>query len=288
MIYYKLKIKPQRKPDFICIGAPKAGTTWLWRVLNDHPDVSLPHPKELRFFAYRDYGPNMPFTSLKRLVNMLHKLPAGESRDLLIQASINELKCRFGDLEDYLEIFGRLPKDHLVGEVSPQYALLSDPFVKDMYEMNKKLKLLFLIRDPVERSISNAKMKLNEKTVELNDENIFKIAISQVQKNLSSYDIIIEKYLRVFPCKNLKIFYYDDIKSNPFNLLKEICCYLGLKYKDKYFLSTAQKPAFEGPKVNLETDLYKKIYKHYANIYKRLSKLFGDKVAVWEQKYKIL
>lgn len=37
-------------PDFICIGAHKAATTWLSRNLSRHPDIWLPFTKELHFF----------------------------------------------------------------------------------------------------------------------------------------------------------------------------------------------------------------------------------------------
>jgi hypothetical protein len=37
-------------PKFICIGAQRAGTTWLHECLNEHPDVYVPPEKELHFF----------------------------------------------------------------------------------------------------------------------------------------------------------------------------------------------------------------------------------------------
>ena len=37
-------------PDFICIGAQKAGTTWLERNLRGHPQVWLPPVKAVRYF----------------------------------------------------------------------------------------------------------------------------------------------------------------------------------------------------------------------------------------------
>ena len=37
-------------PNFICIGAQRAGTTWLHDCLNEHPEVYVPEKKELHFF----------------------------------------------------------------------------------------------------------------------------------------------------------------------------------------------------------------------------------------------
>lgn len=39
-------------PSFICIGAQRAGTTWLYHCLKEHPEVFMPEVKELRFFNY--------------------------------------------------------------------------------------------------------------------------------------------------------------------------------------------------------------------------------------------
>lgn len=45
------------KPSFVGIGAQKCATSWLYRILEDHPEVALSQPKELHFFsAHFDRG----------------------------------------------------------------------------------------------------------------------------------------------------------------------------------------------------------------------------------------
>jgi len=44
-------IQAVRKPDFLIIGAQKAGTTWLWQMLQEHPGTLLPAEKEMHFFG---------------------------------------------------------------------------------------------------------------------------------------------------------------------------------------------------------------------------------------------
>ena len=39
-------------PDFMILGPQRTGTTWLQRYLIQHPDVFMPHLKELYFFNY--------------------------------------------------------------------------------------------------------------------------------------------------------------------------------------------------------------------------------------------
>jgi hypothetical protein len=40
-----------KKPDFLIIGAQKCGTTWLWRMLEQHPQTALPQKKEIHYFG---------------------------------------------------------------------------------------------------------------------------------------------------------------------------------------------------------------------------------------------
>ena len=57
------------KPTFIGIGAQKCATTWVYRVLADHPEALLSDPKELHFFSsnfdrgYQWYEKHFPETS---------------------------------------------------------------------------------------------------------------------------------------------------------------------------------------------------------------------------------
>ena len=48
-------------PNFLIIGAQKAGTTWLDRNLREHPKIWLPPEKEIHFF---DLPRPLPFAAL--------------------------------------------------------------------------------------------------------------------------------------------------------------------------------------------------------------------------------
>lgn len=46
-----------RKPTYVGIGAQKCASTWLHRILAEHPQVAVPEVKEVDFFSYRyDHG----------------------------------------------------------------------------------------------------------------------------------------------------------------------------------------------------------------------------------------
>src|ERR1043166_6011740 len=47
-------------PNYIGIGVPKAGTTWLAKCLGDHPEVFMAAVKEVDFFKYPDFTEKIP------------------------------------------------------------------------------------------------------------------------------------------------------------------------------------------------------------------------------------
>src|SRR4029453_18936667 len=44
------KFELDGRPDFLCVGAQKAGTSWLYHQLVSHPDFWMPPVKELHYF----------------------------------------------------------------------------------------------------------------------------------------------------------------------------------------------------------------------------------------------
>ncbi len=47
-------------PNFLVIGAPRAGTTWIARNLREHPDIYIPSIKEVHFFD-RNYNRGLDY-----------------------------------------------------------------------------------------------------------------------------------------------------------------------------------------------------------------------------------
>src|SRR3989449_8722430 len=81
-------------PDFLCIGAHKGGTTWLYQQLDSHPDFWMPPFKELHYF---DQLSNVERASSPR---------CRDERDLRFLESIKNLSAKpYIDLEHYARLF---------------------------------------------------------------------------------------------------------------------------------------------------------------------------------------
>ena len=54
-LFFRWRNPPAGLPAFMCIGAQKAGTTWLYEQLKQHPGVCMAEPKEVHYFDWFFY-----------------------------------------------------------------------------------------------------------------------------------------------------------------------------------------------------------------------------------------
>lgn len=104
-----------RGPDIVVIGAMRAGTTTLYEMLRQSSLVSVPRMKETDFFLEKQY---------KRGLKWLNEQYSDFSKPL-VDMSPNYTRC---------EVFPGVPKR--------------------IYETNPNAKLVYILRDPVKRAIS--------------------------------------------------------------------------------------------------------------------------------------
>ncbi len=112
--------------DFVIAGAQKCGTTALASFLDAHPGISMATPKECHLFDSPDYRPDW---------------------------SREQINSR------YLPHFEGSPASTLWGEATPAYLFYPD-IAGQLARYQPELKLIVLLRDPVERAISHYRMEV--------------------------------------------------------------------------------------------------------------------------------
>ena len=124
-------------PNFLIIGAAKAGTTALWHYLRQHPEIYMSPHKEPRFFAL--YGQPVNF-----------KGPGDKTRFKFVT-----------ELQEYHQLFAGVQNEKAIGEASPWYLYVKSaaPAIKKMLP---DVKLVVFLRDPVERASTNYLHVVNE------------------------------------------------------------------------------------------------------------------------------
>jgi hypothetical protein len=108
-------------PDFVGIGAPRSGTSWLYEVLARHPGLWLPPVKELHYF-------DEPLQTKRYYSYLRMRLISGFwIRRPLSRFDLQYFLGRRSDVW-YCNLFAPARRRSLLtGEITPAYSTLEEP-----------------------------------------------------------------------------------------------------------------------------------------------------------------
>ena len=223
-------------PDFLCIGAQKAGTTWLHDNLVRHPTIWLPPVKELHYF-------DRPHVTIQgRLFGRASRLRRARTHLRRTSLAFAQGRASAGELRWALRYcFGRRSDawytalfDHpgkVTGEICPGYARLAKPVIQRIGGLMAEGRIIFLLRHPIERAWSAAVMHFNgtgTRDIATADpvEVIAWLMRAKTQEH-AGYSQAILNWRAVFGDRML-IGFYDELCSNPAELLARVQSFIGV------------------------------------------------------------
>ncbi len=182
-----------RLPDFLGIGAQKAGTTWLHQNLARHPDVYFPPGrKEIRFFDARFY------LSVREYAELF--APAGPRR---------------------------------TGDITPNYGALRPGRIRFVHRLLPRARLLLILRNPIERAWSHAVMDLaTTRGRPLEEVPAWELEAhlrSAGSRRNGGYAAMLDRWLAVFPREQLLVAFFEEIQERPRELLLRVFEHLDLR-----------------------------------------------------------
>ena len=130
-------------PDFLLVGAARAGTTAIDRYLRQHPEIFLPRVKEPCFFAFAGMT-----TEYKR----------------------GKFSFAVTDSESYEKLFKDRKPNQLAGDLSTPYLFLYKQTLENIQRYHpdpKRLRIVILLRQPVDRAYSQYRWRLRDGREEL-------------------------------------------------------------------------------------------------------------------------
>lgn len=183
--------------DFLGIGAQKAGTTWAYHWLSKHPALAFPLGKEAHFW-------NRP--SLDDLPWYWEHMRAADGLSSPSQRT-------------------------RLGEVTPAYALLPRERVRLIHSLFPRLRVFFIIRNPVERAWSAALMALKRAELSLeeaSDQWFIDHFHSAGSLARGDYGRTLDTWLSIFPTDQFLVLYHDHLLDNPRDVLQRLALHLGV------------------------------------------------------------
>lgn len=223
--------------DFLGIGAQKSGTSWLDAQLRRHPQVWLPPLKELHYFDRPRDGLRERLTHRRVAYRQARRaLVRGTLRgDWLRAPGEYAWYARFllGRRSDawYRSLFAPGERAGLcTGEITPRYALLDAGGVDHAARAVPDARILYLIRNPVERAWSNLKMGADRYGApdrwpggELPDRLLATDVIAG-----GRYREVLERWEARFPAERILVGFFEEIQREPEALLRRVYRFLGV------------------------------------------------------------
>jgi hypothetical protein len=219
-------ISNQYLPNFFIVGAAKAGTTSLWSLLKNHPQVFMPEDelfKEPGYFSTPLYG--------------------------------------ISNYQQYLSLFKNAkPEQIRIGEASTSYLTCPDSAkrIKDYFDENKiDGRIIIMLRNPASRAYSLYCWMCKEGYEHARS---FKVALdledSRKQKNIPNdiekayyYNYLyfesglyyeqIKRYYDTFGKEKLFIIIAEKLFMEPASYLNKLACFLGID--SRYIMKTIER-----------------------------------------------
>ena len=194
-----------KKVDVFIVGGQKCGTTALHNYLIKHPKIISGKIKELHFFDYEPYF----------------------DKENIIKSPMH-LRALFQR---------KIPEDSILIDSTPNYSWWENS-INRIYNYNKNAKLIFIMRNPVQRALSHWNMQYDLK-ISLKS---FRDSYNQELRGDTSrelsyisrgfYSKQIKKMFNNFGRKNVHILESKDLKENTNNELLKISNFLNIDKKD--------------------------------------------------------
>ncbi|MEO1198477.1 MAG: sulfotransferase domain-containing protein [Pseudomonadota bacterium] len=274
------------KTFLLGVGAQKAGTTWMHQYLSNHKNVDMGFAKEYHIFDGL-YIPKTPKVE-KYETQAIAQLQGGLSK----YKNSKALRCLafYSDLDLYFSYFTSLlqaPNVQLTGDYTPAYSgLPEEAFRKIRDEFTARgipVKVLFLMRDPVDRVISMSRMEIRKQNLDRSSDNEARVIEKNYTKSRSllrtRYNDTIKRLESVFKADDIKFEFFETLFQ--IQKIEEISTFLGIDTEEPDFSSEYN---VSRTKNEISDELRAKVAQEYRGVYNFCMDRFGENKirSIWQ------
>lgn len=288
-------------PDFLCIGMQKAGTSWLYDLLQFEPGFWMPPIKEFHFFdrphdfarrvekLHRNIAKPTPWTAFTRARKNKR---AFDGRDVAFSAYADTYEESTASIDWYKGLF--TPKGELLsGEITPAYSALEDPAIEAIARGLPDVLLILLLRDPISRFWSQFNMYGRRRRTDPRGEpgsaaeGVARFLSGEGVRERSFPTRVYANWRRHFDATRIHCVFFDDIVSGPGAVRKDVLAFFDLPAPapktDRIALgfnrkaSAAKQPMDEGARELLVATFRDELL--------RSAEVFGGAAEGWPERY---
>lgn len=275
-----------------CVGATKAGTSWLFDHLHGHREVHLPAVKELHYFDALEAGNGgwqrkqfeaQLSDAQGRLATATEHKPKPWQAKLAGELSewLNVFDGRTANHDGYLDFLGR-GRDgvRVIGDFTPSYGLLKEKTLATMAGLMERVRFVYLLRDPVERLWSNIRMVVGSDDPKELDRKVDGVLAGTARNILdrSNYRRTLNRLTSVIAKDALHIEYYERLFSP--DAIARLSAFLGITPAQADF----SRVVHGGLRADLPRERRAQLMQVMKPQYNFVERYMGELPAEWTQK----
>jgi hypothetical protein len=272
-----------RGPDFLVIGAQRSGTAWLYFVLKRHPNLWLPPIKEIHYFDKLKEG---------TADDPIRWLRAARSRWRILNLWMYGYLLGKRNDDWYAKLFHKAQlKGRLAGEITPAYATLDENLFQRIRQINRDIKLIFIMRDPVDRlwsAVTNHAFKNKPLRCPLTLEEALAVARTAAFTARSAYTDTIARLEAIFPASQLHLCFFDDLRERPETLVAQILSFLGVNPDEAKNVLLSSKINSSASASQMPFEFQREMARAYLPMVRVLSQRFNGPPKIWLARYERL
>jgi Sulfotransferase family len=287
--YLRPLARKKKFPDFLIIGAQKAGTTWLHRNLQAHPQIWMPKEKELHYFDEKLTAETSLRSKLWGQRAMDERWRRQVRRQISRYSKFSpsdiawDLKYFLGPWNDswYASLFTQ-GHGKTVGETTPDYSVLERKQIAHVREIMPDARIVFMMRNPIERAWSQTVMYFDKRegrrVEEVREEDF--LAFTRSQSSLhTDYLGTLANWGSYFPKDQVFIGFLEDIHFYPNRLLSRLYRFLGVDPSADY--RVIKRKIHSRDVETMPTRLAVRLAQSYLGDAEALEERFGGYASFW-------
>lgn len=172
-----------------------------------------------------------------------------------------------------------------LGEITPNYCTLAAERIAFIRKIMPEVRLIFLMRNPIDRAWSQAVMNLAEKTGRspdaVSDKEFHDHFHHRRSRMRGAYLENLDRWLSYFPEDQLYCGFFDSIVQQPRNLLQDILRFLGVSLDVDWNLFPAEQVVRKGVADAIPERHRAVLEQLYKDDIRLLHERFGDRIGRW-------
>lgn len=238
-------------PDFVILGAPKCGTSWLQGLLGQHPKILIV-PDEIEYFS-------------------LHL-------DHPVEWYSGQFARRLASIE------GAKREAYLFGEKSARYCSIAPDVIQHFHDLLPNARLILMARDPVSRHWSHCKKYFAKRRLRNPDEAVLSLPRPKLfdffreMRPLGEFSKIIANWTSVYPSQQLLVVSQEGTLASPRVTLDAVLQHIGLSTDyDVAAFTLLSRQRNIGPRVDMPDDVAEFLADMFAEEQRWLQAFFGGR-----------